>query len=105
MNPLNPFSFEKEFVNLSYYIEIFLVGAHWFGVPVPKLRTFSWIFWVLPIDYSLYEKMKLSIFVYLLICKITSTKVNFRYYKQCSQAATRLICERSIFAQSASIVF
>ena len=34
----------------------FLVGAHWFGVPFPKLQTFSESFSILPIDYNPYEK-------------------------------------------------
>ena len=38
---------------MSYYTGTFLVGAHWFGVPFPKLQIFSEIFWVLPIDYNL----------------------------------------------------
>ena len=41
----------------------FLVGAHRFGVPFPKLQTFSEIFWALHIDYSQCEmeiKMKLK---------------------------------------------
>ena len=29
-----------------------LVGAHRFGVPLPKLHTFLKIFWALHIDYS-----------------------------------------------------
>ena len=33
------------------------------------------------------------------------TKINFRFYKQCSQATARVICERAIFVQNASIVF
>ena len=80
------------------YAGIFLVVAHWFGVPFPKLKTFSGIFWVLLIDYSLYEKAILGIFVYLFISKVTTTKVNFRFYKQCSQVATRPLCEQAIFA-------
>ena len=62
-------------------------------------------FWVLPIDYSLYEKTILGIFVYLLICKVTTIKVNFRFYKQYGQAEIRLISERAIFPQNASITF
>ena len=76
---------------MSYYTATFLVGAHRFGVPFPKLQTFSEIFWALYIDYSQYEKTILGIFVYLFIYEVTMTKVNFRFYKQCSQAATRLI--------------
>ena len=53
-----------------------------FGVPFPKLQTFSGIFWILPVDYSLNEKKILGIFVYLFISRITMTKVNFRFYKQ-----------------------
>ena len=50
---------------MSHYIAIFLVGAHRFEVPFPKLQTFSEIFWTLHIDYSQYEKTILGIFVYL----------------------------------------
>ena len=56
---------------------MYLVGANRFEVPFPKLQTFSGIFWVLPIDYSQYEKTILRIFVDLFICKVTTTKVNF----------------------------
>ena len=98
--------FKKVFINLSYYTGTFLVGTHGFGVSFPKLKTFSGIFWVLPIDCSLYEKTILGIFVFLHISEVTITKVNFRFYKQCNQAATLLpICERAIFAQNASIIF
>ena len=48
---------------MSYYAETFLVGVNGFGVPFPKLQTFSGIFWVLPIDNSLYEKTIPGIFV------------------------------------------
>ena len=54
------------------------------------------MFWVLPINY---EKTILGIFVYLLICKDTTAKGNFSFYKQWGQGATRLICKRCIFAQ------
>ena len=87
-----------KFTNLSYYTGTFPVGDHWFGVPFPKLQTFSLIFCVLPIDYSLYQKTILGIFLYLFICKVTTTKVNFSFYKQCSQDGTGLICEQAIFA-------
>ena len=92
------------FINLQCYTGTFLAIVHWFGVPFLKLQTFSRIFWVLSIDYSLYKKGILGIFVYLFKCKVTMTKVNFRFYKQCSQAASRLICECAISAQNASIV-
>ena len=49
--------------------------------------------------------MILAIFVYLFICKVTTIKVNFRFYKQCSQAETRLICKQAIFPQNASSFF
>ena len=39
------------------------------------------------------------------ICKATTTKVNFRFYQQRSQAATRIICKQATFPQNASIVF
>ena len=63
---------------------------------ISKWGTFFGIFLVLPIDYSRYEKTILGIFVYLF---------NFRFYKQCSQAAARAICERAISAQNAGIFF
>ena len=56
-----------------------LVTAHRFGVPLPKLQTFSEILWALHIDYSQYEKTILGIFVYLFINEVTTTKVNFRF--------------------------
>ena len=59
-------------------------------IPFPKLQTFSAIFWVLPSDYSLYEKTILGIVVHLFISKVVTTKVNFPFYKQCSQGATCL---------------
>ena len=40
----------------------------------------------------------------MFICEITTTEVNFCFYKQYSQTATRLICKRTIFAQNARIV-
>ena len=64
---------------MLYYTATFLVGAHRFGVPFPKLQTFSEIFWALHIDYSQYEKTILGIFVYLFIYEVTTKKVNFRF--------------------------
>ena len=64
---------------MSYYTATFLVGAHRFGVPFPKLQTFSEIFWALHINYSQYEKTILETFVYLFIYEVTTTKVNFRF--------------------------
>ena len=94
-------------VEILIYNKKFLVSAHWFGFPFPKLGTFSGIFWVLPIDYSLYKRKKTipRIFVYLFIYKVTTIKVNSRFYSQCSQAATCLICKRAIFPRNANIVF
>ena len=45
------------------------------------------------LDYCVYEKTILGIFVYLFICKVTMTKINFRFYKQYKQVATHFICE------------
>ena len=64
---------------MPYYAATFLVGVHRFGVPFPKLQTFSEIFWALHIDYSQYEKPILGIFVYLFIYEVATTKVNFRF--------------------------
>ena len=76
---------------MSYYTAIRLVGAHRFGIPFPKLQTFSEIFWALHIHYSQYEKTILGIFVNLFIYEVKTTKVNFPFQKQCSQAVIRLI--------------
>ena len=59
---------------------VILVGAHRFGVPFPKLQSFSEIFCALHIDYSQYEKPILGIFVYLFIY-VTTAKVNFRFIR------------------------
>ena len=86
----NIFCFEKALTNFPYYTATFLVYAHRFGVQFPKLQIFSEIFWTLHIDYSQYEKAILEIFIYLFIYEVTTTKIDFRFQKQCSQAATRL---------------
>ena len=55
----------------------FLVGAYRFGVPFPKLQTFSEIFWDLHSDYSQYSqygKTIPGIFVYLFIYEVTTKK-------------------------------
>ena len=62
---------------MSYYTATFLVGAHRFGVPLPKLQTFSEILWAQ--DYSQYEKTILGIFVYFFIYEVPTTKVNFHF--------------------------
>ena len=71
---------------MSYYTATFSVGTHRFGDSFPKLQTFSEIFWA-----PHCEKKIPGIFVYLFIYKVTTTNVNFRFKKQGSQAATRLI--------------
>ena len=61
------------------------------------------IFWnILRSTYGLQSirKTVLGTVVYLFICKVITTKENFRFYKQCSQASTRLICELAAFAQN-----
>ena len=64
---------------MPYYIATFLVGAHRFGVPFPKLQTVSEIFWPLHIDYRQHEKTILGISVSLFIYEITTIKVNIRF--------------------------
>ena len=59
------FCFEKEFTNFSYYKGALLVSAHRFRTPFLKRQIFPGIFGVLPIDYSIYDKTILGIFVYL----------------------------------------
>ena len=95
----------KRSFNFSYLVGTFFVDSDWFGVPFPKLLVLFGIFWVLRIDYSLYEKTILGIFVYLFISEITVTKVSFCFYKQCSQAATLFICKKFILANNSSNVF
>ena len=70
---------DLKFSNLTDYTGTFLVGAYRFGVPFPKLQMFSRIFWVLPIEYCLYERTAVGMFVYLFISKVTGTKVNFSF--------------------------
>ena len=96
----NVFCFEKESINFSYCKGTFLAAAHWFRAPFLKLQTFSGIFWALSIDWSLYEKAILGSFPYLFSYEVSTTKVDFCFYKQCSQAATRLICKRVSFVQN-----
>ena len=95
----------KRSFNFSYLVGTFFVDSDWFGVPFPKLLVLFGIFWVLRIDYSLYEKAILGIFVNLFISEVTVTKVSFCFYKQCSQAATLFICKKSILANNSSNVF
>ena len=64
---------------MSYYTVTFLVGVHRFGVPFPKLQTFSEIFWAPDTDSSQYEKTILGIFLHLFIYEVTTTIVNFRF--------------------------
>ena len=64
---------------MLYHTATFLVGAaHIFGVPVPKLQTFSETIWALHIDYSQYEKTIPIIFAYLFILQNDNNK-NFRF--------------------------
>ena len=62
---------------MSYYTATFLAGSHRFGIPFPKLQTFSEILYALHIDYSQYEKTIQEISVYLLIYKVARTKAGF----------------------------
>ena len=50
-----------------------------FRVPFPNPQAFSEIFCTLHIDYNLYEKTILGIFVYLFIYEVTATKANFPF--------------------------
>ena len=67
------------FINLSYYTVTFLDGVHRSGVPFPKLKLFSEIFWALHINYSQYEKAILGVIVYLFIDEVSTAEVNFRF--------------------------
>ena len=57
-----------------------MLGSHLFGVAFSRLHTFFGIIWVLPINYSLYEKLIRGIIVYLFISKVSKKKVNFRFF-------------------------
>ena len=61
---------------MSYYTATFLAGSHRFGIPFPKLQTFSEILYALHIEY---EKTIQEISVYLHIFKVARTKVNFYF--------------------------
>ena len=54
-----------------------IIQGHRFGVPFPKLQTFSETFWALHIDDGQYEKAILGIFAYLFIYEVIAIKVNF----------------------------
>ena len=71
---LKIYFFKKEFINLSFQTATFLVGAHRFGFPFPKLQMFLELFWALHIHYSQCEKIILEIFVHLFIYEVTMTK-------------------------------
>ena len=68
--------FQKEIINLSYSTVTFLVGAHRFGVPFPKLQTFFEVFWALHTYdyYSQYEKTMLRILFTCLFMKLQQQK-------------------------------
>ena len=48
---------------------------------------------------TVYIKNNTRNFCYLFVCKVIMIKANFRFYKQCSQAKTRLISKQAIFPQ------
>ena len=84
---------------MSYHTVTFLVGAHRFGVPFPKLQIFSKIFWALHIYNSQYEKTIPGLFCVFVYLRSDNGKSIFSFLEQCSQGATRLTWERAIFAQ------
>ena len=69
--------------------------------PIKKCPGF--VYFILLTVYT--KKTIQGIFLSFFISKATMTKVNFRFNKHCCQGAARLICERAIFAQDASVVF
>ena len=56
-----------------------LTTKRYLPIPFPKPQTFFGIFWVLPIDYSLYKKEMLRIFFYLFISKVLNLLVEFTF--------------------------
>ena len=49
--------------------------------------------------------MILEVFAYSFICKVTTAKVIFRFYRKCVHAASCHISERATFTQIGSIDF
>ena len=64
---------------MSPYTATFLVGVHRFGVPFPKLQTFSEIFWALHIDCSQHEKTILGIFGLFVYLRSYNDKSKFSF--------------------------
>ena len=83
---------------MSYYTATFLVGTHWFGVPFPKLQTFSRIFWVPPVNYSLYEKTirNVFLFVYLGSC---NNKSKFSVFQTVQSSCNTSYLQMSHFCE------
>ena len=52
-----------------------------------------------------YKILYLAIYFAIKDILYLAIKVNVPFYKQCSQAETRLICKRTILPQNASIFF
>ena len=64
---------------MSPYTATFLVGVHRFGVPFPKLQTFSEIFWAVHIDCSQHEKTILGIFGLFVYLRSYNDKSKFSF--------------------------
>ena len=96
-----------EFINLPCYTGIFLVVAHRFVVPSYHLQNYKHLleYFGLYLLTTVYTKKLYEEFLFLFICEVTMTKVNFRFHKQCSQAGARLFCKLAIFALNASSTF
>ena len=80
------------------------LGAHRFGVSFPKLYKHSLKYFELYLLTIVYEKndiRKFCLFVYL---GSYNDKSKFSFLQTVHQAAARLICDRAIFTQTASIV-
>ena len=63
------------------YSDTFNRDAHRFGVPFPKLQTFSEIFWALHIDYSQYEKNDTRNFCLFVYLRSYNDKIKFPFLK------------------------
>ena len=80
--------FQKVPIHLRFYFQNCKFFLKYFGV---NLLT------------TAYTKNNTRNFIYLFIYEVTTTKVNFCFYEQCSQAATCLTYEPAIFPRNPSI--
>ena len=83
-------------INLSYCTMKFLVGAHKFGVPFPKLQTFSETFrlYILTAVNMKKNSRNFCLFVYL---RSYNDKSNFFVFRNCAVKPQVVLCENEPF--------